>query len=334
MTATPSDVQTLAAVFLTFDVLAIDSATAGRLLPLVQGIAAGTENPTTLQAVLGVEQRAHAPVRTGKPSTAVIELRGVLSAGPSLFTMLGFGTSMRDFMRNLRVADADPDVTTIAIHVESPGGSAQLIPEAAALVREVRTRKLVIGLVAGCCCSAAYWVVSNATRIVTTQSGVLGSLGVIGERVSVARRLVTEGVDVALFTSSPAKAWGHPATVLTDEERAHLTARVTETAANLDRDVAQGRRVSLDVVRTRYGAGRTFSASEALTRGMVDAVTFNLDRALGAEVEGAGIEAALTDRRAALSHAALSSARAKFARVALAPHRAALAALMARREGA
>ena len=52
MTASPSEAQALATAFLT-SFLAIESATAARLLPLVGRIAAGTLEPTVLRAALG-----------------------------------------------------------------------------------------------------------------------------------------------------------------------------------------------------------------------------------------------------------------------------------------
>lgn len=334
MTASAAEFRAAASAFLALDVLAMDSAIAGRLLPLVQGVVDGTAEPTTtLQAALGVGRGAPALARPGKSSTAVLELRGVLTPHESLFTLLGMGTSVRAFMRDLRAAAADSDVTTIALDVDSPGGSVQLLPECAALLRDVRAHKPITALVSGYCCSAAYWLSANTTKIIATHSATLGSLGVIGERVSLARRLANDGVDVTLITSTPAKAWGHPATVLSDEERAHLTARVAETERELFADVAQGRRVSLDVVRTHYGQGRTLTATNAKQHGMIDLVTKNIDAALAVEAARPMVQASLDAHRNTLTHMALASARSRFTRTALAGPRAALAAAT-RRGGA
>ncbi len=314
-------------------VLALESRVAGQLLPLVEQIADGRTSPAALRDALPERQVPPAPPRAGTSPIAVLDLVGILTPRASLFTWLGLGTSLDAFMRDLKAAAADPDVTTIGLLVDSPGGSVTLCAETAALLRQVRAQKRVVALVAGYDCSAAYWLTSNANKVIATHSATIGSIGVLGERTSVARRLDREGVDVTLFTTSDAKRWGHPAVPMTDEERAYLQARVTATGADFERDVAAGRRVSVDVVRARFGQGRTFSATEAQQRGMVDAVVVDLDAALAAEVARPAVQASLDARRAALTHTALAHARAQLSRVALAPHRARLTALTARRGG-
>jgi hypothetical protein len=91
--------------------------------------------------------------------------------------------------------------------------------------------------------------------------------------------------------------------------------------------------VSEALVRSTYGEGRTFSATAAKTRGMIDLVTHDIAAALAVEVARPVVQQSLDAHRTALAHAALSGARARFTRMALAGPRAALAAAAARRGG-
>jgi ClpP class serine protease len=248
----PSAAAACASEWLATPLLAMEPAAAARLTALAQGVVAGTVVPTDLQALAPSDR----PTRTTGGSVAVLDLVGPLTPSASLWTLFGVGTSVRQFMRDLSAAAADAAISSLVLYVDSPGGSVALVPEAAALLRSVRAVKPVSAVIGGCGCSAAYWIASNATSIAATTSALVGSLGVIAERVSLVRQLAADGIDVDVIATSPAKAWGHPATALGDAERAHLVARAQTINADLERDVALGRRVSVDVVRTRLGRGR------------------------------------------------------------------------------
>jgi signal peptide peptidase SppA len=309
-------------------VLAMDPAVAPRVERLLRAFVTGRLEAGAVVAALGGD--GSAPSRPLRGSVAVVELTGVLMPTASIFTFLGIGTSLRDFMRDVRTAAADPRVSSVFVYVDSPGGSVQLVPETAALLREVRERKPVLAAVGGSCCSAAYWISANASRIDATPSGRIGSIGTFTQRVSVAKRLEREGIEWELITSSPAKAWGHEATAFSDEERRHLQQHVAEMAAAFEGDVAVGRRVALETVRQGYGRGTCLSATHALQAGMIDRVC-PVDDTLARVVAAPAVTAMLDERRTALAAAALAAPRAALTRALLAGPRAALARAQQRR---
>src|SRR5688572_17782064 len=126
--------------FLSTDVFAIEATAARKLDLRLQAVIAGTLDGAGLRAALGGE-RSVAPTQPPRGGVKVVELVGVLTPHESIFTWLGLGTSMRSFIRDLTAAAADPTVRSIFVYADSPGGSVSLIPEADALVRQVRSIK-------------------------------------------------------------------------------------------------------------------------------------------------------------------------------------------------
>lgn len=248
------------------------------LLSLLEQFADGRVDASALRAALGnAGQRSPAP----KAKTVrVLYLTGLLTPTTSIFTLLGMGTSIQEFMRQLREAAADPSTASIFVVIDTPGGVVNLLPEAAALLREVRQSKPVIGAVLTLNASAGYWISSNMSALEATQSAEIGAIGVYGIRVSTARMLDREGVDVEVFSAGRYKAEGLSVTPITAEERQASLARVNERYNDFVSDVALGRHISTAAVRSGFGEGRIVSAKEALRLGMIDRVA-TLEESIG-----------------------------------------------------
>lgn len=307
--------------------LGLEAASASRLTALVRAFTTGELDAAGLRAALGSDRPA--PTRPTPKGTAVIELVGVLTPSPSLFSMLGFGTNVRDFTQRLMAAATDPAVKAIAVVVDSPGGQIRQIPEAAKVMRFVRAHKPVVAVVVGLDASAAYWLTANATAIEATPSASVGAIGVLCERVSVVRQLAQDGIDVEVFAAGKHKAEGHPATAITDAERQARQADVDTAYTQFVSDVAAGRQTAPATVRMGYGEGRLVTAAEGLRLGMIDRVALveeTLDRIVSAPatfgashaararlaaqvpvLHGDAARADLADRRRALVAAALGS---------------------------
>lgn len=250
--------------------VAWEEGAATRTLALVERVCSGHLDASSMRAAFG--DRGNTPTVSAPKGTAVVSLTGVLTPGASLFTMLGIGTSLLEFSRQLRAADGDPLIAAIVIVVDSPGGLVSLVPETAALMRRVRARKPVVAVVSGYDASAAYWITSNATRLEATPSANIGAIGVYTTRVSVARQLERDGIDVEVFSAGRHKAEGQPVTPITDPERQATMARVNETYGEFIADVGSGRGVSVSAVSGGFGEGRVVSAKQALRLGMIDQI--------------------------------------------------------------
>lgn len=84
--------------------------------------------------------------------------------------------STRQFMKDLKEAEANPAVVAHLIHVNSPGGEAFGLKECYDLIRSLQ--KPVIGLVDGMACSAGYYILAGCDKIFA--SSIFSEIGCIG----------------------------------------------------------------------------------------------------------------------------------------------------------
>jgi ClpP class serine protease len=125
-----------------------------------------------------------------EPETSpLLDVRGKLGtvtmSGPmmrrrGLFARIFFGaTDTSEILRAVEEARAHPEVSTVLLDIDSPGGSVNGTPELAQAVRDLAERKHVYAFTEGQMCSAAYWIASQCDGIYMTPSARVGSIGVI-----------------------------------------------------------------------------------------------------------------------------------------------------------
>lgn len=205
-------------------------------------------------------------------SVALLPVYGVLVPKADLFSQMSGGTSVQSLQASFRDALEDDSVTAIVLDVDSPGGSVDLIPELAAEIRAARGKKPIVASANPRAASAAYWLAAQADEVVVTRSGDVGSLGVFAAHEDVTKMQEKLGVKTTLISAGKYKTEGSPFQELGEEAKAAIQARVDEAYGMFVADVAKGRRVSVDAVRSDFGEGRMVSASQALRSGMVDRV--------------------------------------------------------------
>jgi signal peptide peptidase SppA len=236
----------------------------------LERIAAMEPTAAELEAVLGRGRQAMA-----SGAIAVIPIVGVIRPKPdAIEEMFGisFGTTLASFMGQFRAAMADDAVKAVVLDVDSPGGMAAGVAEAADEMHELRKRKKVVAVANSTMASAAYWLASQAHEIVGSQSAQVGSIGVLAAHQDLTALAEREGVKVTLISAGKHKTEGHPLEPLTDEARAHIQALVDEQYAYFVKAIASGRNVSQKAVRDGYGEGRVLGPNAALSAGMIDRV--------------------------------------------------------------
>lgn len=211
-------------------------------------------------------------IRDREGSTAIIPIHGVMAQRPLPGGSTGRSASSENIGRQVDQAASDPAVKAIVLHIDSPGGSVAGTRELAAKVRAARDAKPVIAQVDSLAASAAYWVASQATEVVSTPGGDVGSIGVIAVHENIAGMLEKEGIQNTIISAGKYKAEGHPFGPLGDEARAHFQGLVDEAYRDFIDAVAGGRGVPTKTVEAHYGEGRLLPAPRALTAGMIDRV--------------------------------------------------------------
>ena len=230
----------------------------------------GVYSPEERAEKIGSEKARQIRERSG--STAIIPIHGVMSQRIGMMEKTSGGVSSDDVRQAVNAAVADESVKTILLHIDSPGGSLYGTAELAAAVRAARDVKPVIAMVDSVAASAAYWIASQASEITMTPGGDVGSIGVYSMHEDLSKALEAEGVKPTLVYAGEHKVEGNPFEPLSDTAKQQLQARVDSAYGDFVAAVAAGRGVTSKAVENSYGQGRTLSARDALSAGMVDRI--------------------------------------------------------------
>jgi signal peptide peptidase SppA len=213
---------------------------------------------------------ADVPVTGG---VAVISLRGLITARPSLVSLLfGGGGGLRQFRACLREAVASEEIGSILLDIDSPGGSTDLMPEVADEIRGYRGTKPIIAISNTMAASGAYWLASAADEIVVTPSGMVGSIGVFLIHSDWTGYNEQLGVKPTYIAAGKYKVEGNENEALSEEAFQARKEIVDDFYELFIAGVAAGRGVTANVVRSGFGEGRVVTAKRAVELGMADRV--------------------------------------------------------------
>jgi signal peptide peptidase SppA len=221
-------------------------------------------------ATTGGRDRTAGGVRSG--SVAILPLFGVLDQRPSWFLSFFGGTSTQQFGREFDAAIADSSVQSVLILVDSPGGSVIGTPELADKIAAARGGKRIIAGVDGYAASAAYWIASQADELYVTQSGQVGSIGVIAVHQDFSQADRMMGVKSTAIAAGKFKGEGDPSFPLTEAAKADMQKKVDTYYGMFVSAVARGRGVNADKVKNGFAEGRMATAALAVSLGMADGV--------------------------------------------------------------
>lgn len=206
--------------------------------------------------------------QVGNKFIAMIPIAGLLMKSAS---SLG-GTSTVEARRQIRAAVADNSISSIALMIDSPGGSVSGTSDLADEVKAANASKPVYAFIEDLGASAAYWIASQASRIVansdTAQVGSIGTLLVLYDQSEQAKK---EGVRTIVIGTGPIKGAGTPGAAITPEQETYFREMVEAMQVSFDAAVRTGRKLSLQQLAT-VKTGGVFSAREALRLGLVDAI--------------------------------------------------------------
>jgi signal peptide peptidase SppA len=229
-------------------------------------IEARLEAAGRMKAAQGVRR-----IRSG--STAIVPIHGMITYRASMFSDVSGMTSVEQVREDLSEALDDPKVSSIVLHIDSPGGNTDGIAELADDVYQARGGdKPIVAVADAMAASAAYWIATQAAEFVASPSANVGSIGVIMMHVDRSERLAKDGIKQTAIHAGRYKTAGAPFEPLTDETRAVLQARVDDMYGLFVEAVARGRGVDEETVRAGFGEGQVLLARRAMAEGMIDGV--------------------------------------------------------------
>jgi ClpP class serine protease len=206
---------------------------------------------------------AQAAYRRG--SVAIVPVIGPIVRYGSMFSsMSGGASSVGATALDFNLALADPDVTAIVLHVDSPGGETNGIAELADMIYDARTQKRIVAYVSDLGASAGYWIASAAHEVIAAETAALGSIGVVA---AVRDPSKSGGDEIEIVSGvSPKKR----VDVRTKEGRQEIQTLVDRLATVFVSTVARNRDVDPETVTADYGQGGLLVGQDAVDAGLAD----------------------------------------------------------------
>src|SRR5882672_5742517 len=179
---------------------------------------------------------------------ATIPIQGTLAKNWGLDPYSGM-TGYDGIKAKLGAAYDDPDVTAILLDIDSPGGVVAGCMDLADLVYAVNAEKPVWSISNEQMCSAAFALGSQGSKLFTTRTADVGSVGVIWLYTNEQQAMEQEGVQVRVFKAGANKAEGNPYEPLSDETAARIQKTLDDMREIFIETVARGRGLSKKAVR-------------------------------------------------------------------------------------
>ena len=210
------------------------------------------------------------PAATAPDGIAVIPIHGSLvkrSLGMEAASGL---TSYGEIAAMLDSAVADPQVSGILLDIDSPGGEASGSFELARRVREVAAVKPVWAVANDAAYSAAYAIAASAQRLFVTETGGVGSIGVIALHVDQSVKDAKDGYRFTAITAGAHKNDYSPHEPLSDTAKTELQGEVDRLYSIFTEHVAGMRGLDLDAVRATEAG--LFFGTNAVAQGLADGI--------------------------------------------------------------
>lgn len=203
-----------------------------------------------------------------RDGVGMLPLTGPIFPRANIMTEMSGATSLDVAAADLRALQASPDVRSLLMVVDSPGGAVAQVNDFARLV--AASSKPVSVHVTGMCCSAAYWIASAASGGISLDpTGVVGSIGVL---ISTSYQVEPDSEGRRDLDIASSNAPNKRPDLSTDEGRAQVRQMLDGIEEIFIQSVARGRGVTEATVRKEFGQGGNKTGKDAKAAGMIDRV--------------------------------------------------------------
>ncbi len=210
------------------------------------------QTPTALETMKD-DKKIHRQ-REPESQIAILPVFGPMATYDNFISTLLGWTTYQSLASDIAKYDSTPGVGEIVLYMDTPGGSAKGLSQAASSIEQSNSK--VTAYVAGSCASAGYWIASQCASITAAPDAVIGSIGV---RTNYYEPKSNE----LLSENAPNKNMGKSA----------AQALINDLETLFFEAVAAGRKVSVETVKQNYGKGGVMIGRNALAAGMIDGVS-------------------------------------------------------------
>lgn len=231
--------------------------------------------PAGVQAGPAVElaKNRFSPLRV-EGAVATVNVTGTLMKDLPDWVMFyweGLVSDTRRIQRAVETAAADPEIETIVLRLDSPGGSADGLAEAGAAVFAARAVKPVIAQVDGLAASAAYYLAANASEIRMGRMDEVGSIGTLIYLLDASKAYAEAGLEAVVLKTSWFKGAAFEGTEITPEQRAEFQRIVDEYFADFRAVVQRGRGMTAEQLAAVADA-RVWLGADAMRLKLADRI--------------------------------------------------------------
>ncbi len=199
---------------------------------------------------------------------AKIKITGIL--GNSWY----YDTEYQKIIQQTIEAENREDVESIDFIIDSPGGLVSGCEECGRMIAQTQkpTRAVVKNLAA----SAAYWLASQADKIVATnESAQVGSIGVMAVVYDYKKYLEKEGIkEIKIISSNAPDKNPDPAT---EKGFKKYQVEIDKLHEIFAKNVAKGRKCDILKVNEEFGRGGVLFPIEAKEAGMIDEISMEIE---------------------------------------------------------
>ena len=215
------------------------------------------------------DPREQRPASTQK-GIAVIPIVGSMSHRTSGMEAMSGMQSYASLQQKFEQAFDDPNVTSILMDIDSPGGSVAGAFDFRDYLMENKGRKPVYALARDNMCSAAYLIGSTADKLYATQTARVGSIGVIAMHTDMSEKNKKDGIKPTFITAGEFKAAGNPHEKLEGAHLDYIQESVNQSYEMFIDAVAEAR--GLDKKAIRDTQARVYGGKEAVKIGLADGI--------------------------------------------------------------
>lgn len=176
------------------------------------------------------------------------------------------GAAADDIVEQIERADGDRAVDALLVKLNTPGG--EIVPSEDIRLAAERFDGPTVAYATDQCASGGYEIASGCDEIWARKGSIVGSIGVIGSRVTAEDLADRLGIEYEQLTAGEYKDAGIPFESLDEDERSYLQSIVDDYYDQFVADVVAGR--DIDEATIRETEARIYLGEDALDLGLVD----------------------------------------------------------------
>ena len=195
---------------------------------------------------------------SSKEGVGIVELKGLI-------------VSSEQTLKHLTEFRHDPNVKSVVLRIDSPGGSVGASQEIYKEVMRTNEVKPVIASMGSMGASGGYYAALGAENIIANPGTMTGSIGVIVKFPNLEGFFEKIGYRSEVIKSGPLKDVGASNRPMSEEERKLMQDLIDNVYGQFVRDIAAARDMEEDIIR-ELADGRIYTGEQALEVGLIDSL--------------------------------------------------------------